>query len=330
MFFPSFATPLPSHLSLLNMIRQNSCQAWYLAARPKTLSGALVSVFCATALAFRHGIFSWRMAVLCALFASLMQVASNFINDLYDFLRGTDGEDRLGPERACAQGWISPIAMRRGIWLVCIAALLTGIAIIVGFCHSDAYDVLARQYGIGLVIVAFAAVIITVVGGAFFYTTYGSYHGLGDLLVYVFFGYVPTCGTYLVLTGRIDWEVLLLSTAVALVVDTLLVVNNYRDRHTDRAAGKQTLIARFGSRFGEQFYFWQGFLAWVCASLLGLHGHYLVSRLVVVYVLFHLTTWRELKRIHEGRSLNVILGKTSRNMLIFTLLLVLSLMFETL
>ena len=150
------------------------------------------------------------------------------------------------------------------------------------------------------------------------------------MLVYVFFGYVPTCGTYLVLTGRIDWEVLLLSTAVALVVDTLLVVNNYRDRHTDRAAGKQTLIARFGSRFGEQFYFWQGFLAWVSASLLGLHGHYLVSRLVVVYVLFHLTTWRELKRIHEGRSLNVILGKTSRNMLIFTLLLVLSLMFETL
>ena len=312
------------------MIRRNSCQAWYLAARPKTLSGALVSVFCATALAFRHGSFSWRMAVLCALFASLMQVASNFINDLYDFLRGTDGEDRLGPERACAQGWISSGAMRRGILTVCTAAVLAGIAIIVGFCHSEAFEVFTRQWGAGMTVVAFAAVILLVVGGAFFYTTYGSYHGLGDMLVYLFFGYIPTCGTYLVQTGCLDWEILLLSTAVALVVDTLLVVNNYRDRDTDRTAGKRTLIARFGPRFGEQFYFWQGFLAWLCVSLLGLHGHYLASRLGVIYVLFHLATWREMKRIHEGRGLNVILGKTSRNMLVFTLLLVLSLMFETL
>ena len=81
-------------------MKQNSLKSWYLACRPKTLSGALISVFCAAALALNHGQFSWLPALLCVIFASLMQIASNFINDLYDFLRGTDGEERLGPERA--------------------------------------------------------------------------------------------------------------------------------------------------------------------------------------------------------------------------------------
>ena len=120
----------------------------------------------------------------------------------------------------------------------------------------------------------------------------------------------------------------MLATAVALVVDTLLVVNNYRDRDTDRAAGKFTLIARFGRRFGEHFYLWQGIIAWFCASLLGLHGHFMVSRLTVIYVLLHCATWRSMRRIGEGRALNTILGMTSRNMLCFTLLLVLALMLE--
>ena len=230
-------------------MKQNSFKAWLLACRPKTLSGALVPVCCATALACRHGSVDWRMALLCALFASLMQVASNLINDLYDFLRGTDGDDRLGPERACAQGWITPRAMRRGIALVCLMAGAAGAAIIIGFCLSPAFGILSATMSLPAVAAVFTFVVATVLGGAFFYTTFGSYHGLGDVLVYLFFGYVPTCGTYLVLRGSLDWEAMMLATAVALVVDTLLVVNNYRDRDTDRAAGKFTLIARFGRRF---------------------------------------------------------------------------------
>lgn len=309
-------------------MKQNSLKAWVLACRPKTLSGALVSVCCATALACNHGHADWRMAVLCAVFASLMQVASNLINDLYDFLRGTDGTDRLGPERACAQGWITPRAMRCGIAVVCLLAAVAGMGIIVGFCLSPAFDVLSAHMGFPLIAALFAAVVAMVLGGAFFYTTFGSYHGLGDALVYLFFGYIPTCGTYLVLRGSMDWEALVLATSVALVVDTLLVVNNYRDRETDRHSGKLTLIARFGKGFGEHFYLWQGILAWIFASLLGLHGHFMVSRLVVLYVLLHCSTWRSMRRIGEGRALNAILGKTSRNMLAFTLLTVVALMLE--
>lgn len=291
---------------------QNSPLAWWLACRPKTLSGALVSVFCACALASSHlsaahQPFCWRGAVLCIVFASLMQVASNLINDLYDFLRGTDDEERLGPERACAQGWITPRAMRIGIAVVCSLAATTGLMLM--------------EYVEWWMVIP---VVIVVLIGAFLYTLFGSYHGLGDVLVYVFFGYVPTCGTYLVLTGTLDWEVFTLATAVALVVDTLLVVNNYRDREGDARSGKKTLIVRFGRTFGEQFYLCQGIAAWFIVSLLGLHGHHLF--LVVLYALVHSMTAREMRLIGSGRALNAILGKTSRNMLLFAALVVLSLL----
>lgn len=302
-------------------MKQNSPHFWYLACRPKTLSGALISVFCACALAMSHlravhHDFPWKAALLCTIFASLMQIASNLINDLYDFLRGTDDEERLGPERACAQGWITPRAMRIGIVTVCLMAATVGLQLM---AYVEAWMVIP--------------VVAIVIVGAFLYTLVGSYHGLGDLLVYLFFGYIPTCGTYLVLTGTLDWEVFLLATAVALVVDTLLVVNNYRDREGDRRAGKNTLIVRAdrwwgegsGERFGEQFYFWQGILAWLLVGLLGLHGHYTAS-LTAIYAVMHSSTWRQMKRIRNGRALNAILGKTSRNMLVFAAAVVVSIL----
>ena len=96
-------------------VKRNSLRAWILAARPKTLTGAITPVMIGSALAYMDGHFQWLPALICCLFAGLMQIAANFINDLFDYLKGTDREDRLGPERACAQGWISPRAMRNGI-----------------------------------------------------------------------------------------------------------------------------------------------------------------------------------------------------------------------
>ena len=87
-------------------IKTNSIKAWLLAARPKTLTGAAIPVMLGCALAFIYGHFQLTPALLCFLFAFLMQIDANFINDLFDFLKGSDREDRLGPERACAQGWI--------------------------------------------------------------------------------------------------------------------------------------------------------------------------------------------------------------------------------
>ena len=100
----------------MNEIKQNSPYAWFLAARPKTLTGAIIPVLLGSALAFSDGQFKTAPALLCALFACGMQIAANFINDLFDFQKGTDRrEDRLGPQRACAEGWITPAAMKTGI-----------------------------------------------------------------------------------------------------------------------------------------------------------------------------------------------------------------------
>ena len=111
-------------------VRQNSLKAWYLAARPKTLTAALIPVIVACALALHDDTFKTGAAVVCAVFASLMQIASNLVNDLYDFMKGTDGYDRLGPKRATAQGWITPAAMKGGIIAVMALACAAGFILV--------------------------------------------------------------------------------------------------------------------------------------------------------------------------------------------------------
>ena len=114
----------------MKAITTNSFYAWILAARPKTLTGAVIPVLIGSSLAFADGKFDIIPALLCVLFACGMQIAANFINDLYDYLKGSDRADRLGPERACAQGWITPIAMKRGIAGTLIFSCLMGCALL--------------------------------------------------------------------------------------------------------------------------------------------------------------------------------------------------------
>ena len=111
-------------------VKTNSIKAWLLAARPKTLTGAAIPVMLGCALAFIYGHFQLTPALLCFLFAFLMQIDANFINDLFDFLKGSDREDRLGPERACAQGWISAKAMKAGIACTTLLAGITGLCLL--------------------------------------------------------------------------------------------------------------------------------------------------------------------------------------------------------
>ena len=289
-------------------VQQNSLRAWFLAARPKTLSAALVPVVVAAALAWAEGHFRPVPVVLCLVFAALMQVAANFINDLLDFRKGTDREDRLGPERACAQGWVTPAAMRRAIAIVLVAACAAG-------CGLLFYG------GWWLVLVGAACVVF-----AFLYTTLLSYCGLGDVLVWLFFGFVPVLGTYYVQAGALSPSAWWLAAACGLVVDTLLVVNNYRDRDTDRATGKRTLIVALGEPFGRWFYFSQGVAGYVCAALTALYGHTWAALLPLFYVLPHFLTWRKMVQIRSGRALNRTLGFTSRNILLFGFLVAVSLL----
>lgn len=296
--------------SMNNSIKPNSFQAWLLAMRPQTLTGAAIPVLLGCALAYIFGKFQPVPALLCFLFAFLMQTDANFINDLYDYLKGTDREDRLGPERACAQGWITPAGMKRGIAVTTLLACCVGL----GLLSYGGWEMIP----VGLACVVFA----------FLYTAGPyplAYHGWGDVLVLIFFGFVPVGCTFYVMAHSWNTAVFVVSLACGLIIDTLLMVNNFRDREQDAVSGKRTLVVRFGARTGLLLYFLLGMAAcWLCFYFIWLGKIYAVL-LPQLYLIPHILTTQKMARIGKGKALNRILGETSRNMLLFGLLLALGL-----
>ena len=289
-------------------IKTNSLKAWLLAARPKTLSGAAVPVMIGAALAYVDArqydgdVFSWTAALLCLLFAFAMQIDANLINDFFDFVNGADDvETRLGPRRACAQGWVTLDAMKRAI------AATTCLACIIGLP-------LAWYGGMEMIFVGGLCVVF-----AFLYTTFFSYQGLGDLLVLVFFGLVPVCCTYYVQLHTVTWQVFLASLACGLVIDALLIVNNFRDRDNDRLSGKQTIIVRLGPEAGLQLYLGVGLGAMILGGTFWMNGHLLATLFPLLYFVLHVFTYLKIKRIYQGKALNMCLGETARNIFIYGL-----------
>lgn len=290
-------------------IKTDSLRAWFLAARPKTLSGAAVPVMIGVALAYTdardyyvEGTFSWTAAVLCLLFAFLMQIDANFINDFFDFTNGSDdAETRLGPRRACAQGWVKLDSMKRAI------AMTTCLACVVGLP-------LVWYGGLEMVLIGVICVVF-----CFLYTTHLSYMGLGDVLVIVFFGIVPVCISYYVLLHTCTWQVFVASLACGLVIDGLLLVNNFRDREGDRAVGKNTLVVQIGEKAALALYLSVGIVACLMGVVFWLNGHVLAFLLPLIYLVLHVFTYLKIKRICQGKALNICLGETARNIFIYGL-----------
>ncbi len=291
-------------------VKTNSFQAWILAARPKTLSAAAVPVCIGSALAYLDAghFFQWIPCILCLLFAFIMQIDANFINDLYDFAKGADRPDRLGPGRACAEGWITQEAMKRGIAFTTMLACGIGLPLI--------YYGGMELIGVGLLCVTFA----------FLYTFKLSYLGWGDVLVLLFFGIVPVGFTYYTQLHDWSWGVTIAALACGLVIDTLLMVNNYRDWEQDAESGKRTVVVRFGARAGRRGYLLLGFIACMLCFYYGWTAHYWAAILPQIYLIPHFLAWNKLVRIHKGKALNAVLGDTARNILLFGALLTIGLL----
>lgn len=171
-------------------MKTNSLSAWILAVRPYSLGNSVILVLIGSALAWTDRGFHWLPAVLCLAFALLMQCTANLVNDLWDFLKGADQPDRLGPDRAFAKGYITLGAMKAGIAGFTLAACAAGVALLVWALHAG-----ALRYGGWELVAAGAACIVF----AWFYTAGPyplAYHGLGDAAVILFFGLVPVGFTY--------------------------------------------------------------------------------------------------------------------------------------
>lgn len=293
-------------------IKPDSFKAWVCAIRPKTLSGAAAPVLVSCAIAFRDGVFNTPVAIIALCFALLMQIDANLINDLYDFLKGGDTEGRLGPKRACMQGWITVGAMKKGILATSAAACTIG-------------SLLLFYGGAELIVVGLLCIVF-----AYLYTGGPcplAYYGCGDLLVLLFFGIVPVCCTYYIMAQEIPSYVLLSSLACGIVIDTMLILNNFRDKDEDRKNGKITTIVLLGEKIGSLAYLFTGIAGVILAiSAIILSGESLTDKIpytVVIllpYMILHIATWSRMVKINCGKQLNMILGETSRNIIIFSLL----------
>ena len=293
-----------------NTVSQNSLRAWILAARPKTLTGAAVPVLISGSLAIAQsaGHISWLPFLLCMLFALTMQVDANFVNDYFDFVRGNDDEQRLGPKRACAEGWVTPRAMQLAMAVTTLLACVVGLPLVI--------------FG-GWPMVAVGACCVLF---CFLYTTTLAQVGMGDVLVLVFFGLLPVTLTYYLSMPQGQQSITpacwIAAFACGLVIDTLLVVNNYRDIDNDRRVGKQTLIVLIGKTRGLRLYLLLGVLAVLLTTALIPLGHRWAPWLpMAVYLPLHVSAYVDMKRIGQGAMLNRVLGKTARNMLVFGLTL---------
>ena len=292
------------------MASVSSRSAWWQAIRPATLTASAAPVLVGSGAAWAEGAFTIGPAFAALIGAFMLQIGANFANDVFDFERGADNADRLGPQRATQQGWISAAQMKQAMWLAFAGA--TGVGLYLTWVAG--WPVLA----LGLLSIA-AAYLYT--GGP---KPYG-YLGLGDLSVFMFFGPGAVAGTYYVQALAVSELALLASLPIGALATAILVVNNLRDIETDARANKRTLAVRLGDRPTRTYYFallavayampaviwWRGLAdAWVLLPWLSLP---LAARLAA-------------RMRHEGGlALNGCLVRTARLEVVFGLLFALGL-----
>jgi len=213
----------------------NRVRAWALAARPRTLPAAAAPVLVGTALAWQARGFAPGPAVAALAGALLLQVGSNFANDVYDYEKGADTDARLGPLRVTQAGLLTPADVKRGMWATFGLATLVGVY-------------LARVAGWPVVAIGLASIAAAVAysGGPLAF----GYRGLGDLFVMMFFGFVAVCGTAFVQMGGVPEAAWPAGFMVGALATAILVVNNVRDHETDRVTGKRTLPVVLGRGAG--------------------------------------------------------------------------------
>jgi 1,4-dihydroxy-2-naphthoate polyprenyltransferase len=278
---------------------------WLLALRPKTLPAAVVPVLVGVACSYAHGMVQWLPSLAALIGALLLQVGSNFANDVFDYEKGADTDARLGPVRAVASGLITPKQMKRATLLVFLLALLVG-----------AY--LCSVAGPLILLIGVASMLSAVAytGGPYPL----GYHGLGDVFVMIFFGFVAVCGTTYVNTSTVTPLSIGAAVPVGALATAVLVVNNVRDIETDRLAGKRTLAVRLGRAAGVWEYRLLLIVAVLMPAILLLLDHVGPLALLPLFsapLAFRLQASVERDR---GSQLNTTLANTAKLMLVFGVL----------
>lgn len=203
-------------------------QIWLLAIRPKTLPAAGAGVVTGTALALYDGHFAFLPALAALIGAILLQIGSNLANDVFDYLRGAESKERLGPMRVTQAGLLSPKEVQIGMWITFALAALIGVYLII-------------VAGWAILLIGLTAILAAIA-----YTGPISDRGLGDIFVFLYFGVAAVGGTYYAQALTVTPVAWWMSIPVGLLIVNVLVVNNLRDIAVDEAAGKITMAVRMG------------------------------------------------------------------------------------
>jgi 1,4-dihydroxy-2-naphthoate polyprenyltransferase len=287
-------------------LNRPALSVWLRASRPHTLPASAVPVIIGASLAWSHHNFRWDTTIVALICALLIQIGTNFANDYYDFVKGSDRPDRIGFERVTAAGLVSPEAMLNATWITMAIAFFAGMYLVwIGGWAILILGVLSLLFG------------ILYTGGPYPL----GYNGLGDIFVFIFFGIVAVMGTYYV--NALEWNIHSFWASVpagALCVN-ILVVNNLRDVEQDRISGKRTL----GVLLGEYalkleytllaaaalivpviFYFSFGYSLWILLPLLSILPKWILIRKI----------WNH----KDKRELNPVLERTAQYMILYGLL----------
>lgn len=285
---------------------QSKLSLWVQAARPKTLPAALAPVVVGSAVAFRDGEFVLFTAVICLACAVTLQVAVNFANDYFDAKNKIDSGDRLGPVRVTQSGLIPPESVKLAI--VCSLVLAAFL-----------FSYLVSRGGVAVLFIGIASILAALAysGGPYPLAS----HGLGEVFVFIFFGLVAVCGTYFIQAGQVNPFVFFAAIPPGLLISAIMVVNNLRDRESDRKAGKNTLAVILGKQITIYLYTFLVGLSY-CISILMIIGSSKISAMIFLPWLTLPHGWKLIREVREkqGRDLNETLARTARLSLLFSLL----------
>lgn len=283
-----------------------SLSVWLSASRPKTLPAAVIPVMTGAALAFAEGVLQGSVTLLILACALLIQIGTNFANDYYDYMKGSDTAERIGFTRATSAGLISPRAMITATWVTMVLAFAAGLWLV----WIGGWVILL----IGMLSILFG---FLYTGGPYPL----GYNGLGDLFVFLFFGVIAVTGTYFL--NALQWSFLsfILSLPVGALSVNILVVNNLRDVEQDRKSGKRTLGVLLGENaLKTEYLLMQGVAFLTPLSLFFFSDadyRILLPLLLLPYAFtLHTSVWKHT----DKRSLNKTLEESARFMVLYGIL----------
>ena len=226
---------------------------WLSAFRLRTLPLAFSCIIMGSGLAMVDGQFNITVFVLALVTTLFLQILSNLANDYGDFVKGTDNDDRVGPDRTMQSGLITKGEMINAMWAIALLCSIFGVWLI----YEGTIGLDLKKAGL------FAILGLTAMGAAVKYTMginpYG-YAGLGDFFVFLFFGWLGVLGSYFLHTHSFQWNLLLPASAIGFFTTAVLNINNMRDHEADAKSGKNTLAVRMGIRWAKRYHFMLNFM----------------------------------------------------------------------